>query len=254
MGLKNDNNEKITNLFEIGENKWFPRFISVINALAYAFIVLIVTYVDRNYDNVVYGIREYAWGNWVAFISIPVFLSTYLSTKYIKSPLRKAFAIVVLFVVIIIFLSYTNFYKGSQGRIEIPNMALLSFLIFTVAAVSLIIYMHYREIDLSYIKDSSISANAKLERLKFEYSTYFKILMTIIATFLAAFYAMYLNLQKVIENFTGGIDTATTLVFNNMLLAMYVFSAFIIILIIQILMLIFYMAHHLIDIKTDPKS
>jgi hypothetical protein len=133
-------------------------------------------------------------------------------------------------------------------------MALFSFLIFTAIAISVMIHMHYRKIDLSYIDKSSISANAKLERLKFEYSTYFKVLMTIVAAFLAAFYAMYLGLQKVLENFTGGIDTATTLVFNSMLLAMYVYSILIIILAIQILVLIFDMANHLTDIETDPKS
>jgi hypothetical protein len=251
---KADKDKKIKDLFDKEENTWFPLFISIINALAYAFIVLIVTYVDKNYDNVVYGIREYDWGNWVALISIPVLLSTFLSTKYIKSPFKKAIATFISFAIIIIFLSFTNFYEGSRGQIELPNMALFSFLIFTAIAISVMIHMHYRKIDLSYIDKSSISANAKLERLKFEYSTYFKVLMTIVAAFLAAFYAMYLGLQKVLENFTGGIDTATTLVFNSMLLAMYVYSILIIILAIQILVLIFDMANHLTDIETDPKS
>jgi hypothetical protein len=250
MDIEENKNKKITNLFDPGENTWFPLFISIVNALVYAFIVLMVTHVDRNYENVIYGVREYPWGNWVGLISIPVFIITFSSIKFIKSPLNKVSAIFVSSIIILGILSFTNFNVGNQGQVEMPNMALAAFLVLSETAISVITYMHYRKIELYYLLDITISESARQERLKFEYGMYSKVLLTIIAAFLGGFYTMYCNLTKVLETFTNNVN-ATTLIFNNMLLAMFAFSILIIILTIQVMVIVYYMAIHLTHIEAE---
>jgi hypothetical protein len=231
-------------LFSPTENEKFPWVISAINAFAYIYILLTVTYVDRNYDNVVYGIRIYPWGDWIWLIGIPVFIITYLttrSTKLFKSPLLKASTIFISFILILLILTFTNFNVGSP-QIERPNGALVAFLFFSELVVCTMVYMHYREIKLDYVTNSSIPESAKLARITFEHGIYFKVLITVIAAALAAFYTMYCNLPKIFETFTKSTE-ATTLIFTNYVIAMFVFATFIIIFAIQTVVIIFYIAH-----------
>lgn len=251
MSTQEDKNEKITNLFKYQEDKWFPLFISIVNALVYAFILLMVTHVDKNYENVIYGLREYPLGNWVGLISIPAFIITYLSIKLIKSPLYKVSSIFVSSVIILAILSVTNFNIGNHGQVEMPNMALAAFLLLSETTISVITFMHYRKIDFKYITEDNIAESAKIQRLQFEYNMYSRVLLTIIAAFLGAFYTMYCNITKVFETFTKNVE-ATTLIFNNMLLAMSVFAILIIILTIQVLVIVFFAAEYLTHIEVKP--
>ncbi|MCJ7442944.1 MAG: hypothetical protein MUO26_00170 [Methanotrichaceae archaeon] len=229
------------------DNKWFPLVISIINAFAYAYIVLTVTYVDGHYHNLVYGLRLYPWGYWVCLIAIPVFIITYLITKSTKSPSSKAVIIFLTFILILFILTLTDFNVGDP-QVERPNGALVAFLFFSELLICTMVYMQYIEIDLKFIEDSSIPNDAKLERVRFEYSIYSKVLITVIAASLAAFYTMYCNLPRLFETFTNEAEAAT-LIFTNYVIAMFVFATFIIIFAIQIVVIIYYIANQLTQIK-----
>lgn len=245
----------LQNPFSLQENTSFPIIISLINAFAYAYILYTVTYVDGHYDNVVYGLRTYPWGEWVCLISIPVFIVTYLTTKGIKekfkSPSSKASANFIFFILLLTILTLTNFNVGSP-QVERPNGGLVAFLFFSEIVICTIIYMHYREPDLKFVEEEPIFAQARLERIKFEYGIYFKVLITVIAAALAAFYTMYCRLPDLFKTFTKTID-ATTLIFTNYVIAMFVFAFFLIIFSIQTIVIIFYISRKLTDIK-EPKK
>jgi len=249
MSLQDYKNYKsIFELFSPYENTWFPLFISLIYALIFTFIVLIVTHIDKNYENAVYGIRVYPWGNWVGLISIPIFATTFISTKFIQSAFSKAMAVFYSSFIIFAVLSLTNFNIGSPA--EVPNMILFTFFMFSIFAITIIVFIHYRKMSFNFIQDMSISSTAKIEKVKFEYDTHIKILITIIASLQAAAYTMYNALPRIIDNFTTGIG-AMTFVFNNVLLAGYVVSLLVIIFVIQTIVVIYFIANQLAEIKSS---
>lgn len=209
-------------MFSPRENKLFPIFISLYNALLFAFIVGIETRVDSQYVNTAYGLRIYPLGYSVCFISVVVFLSTLYITRNIKSPFNKAICTFGSFELIIFVLLRTNFYIGSPN-IEFPNMGIVAFTSFAEFVVSLIIYIHYSGDILSYITNIYTLESAIIERIKFDYDLHIKSLVTVIAAYFAGFYTMYSNLNNIIETFTAD-PVSHTIIFNSILLSIFVFS------------------------------
>lgn len=166
--------DKIKNLLAKIDSSSFE--IAVWNMVGSLLAVGIPTFIDPLLKHhVTYGPRTYS--HWVLLISLLVFfLTLILNTQKNFSPKKKA----VLTICAILLPTWATLPFFRQ---EFPHMnVLLTPIWFGLISAGVVILRGY-EIDFSFLKNSNISYQTKLERLKLEYHFWFKLYVPLLATY-----------------------------------------------------------------------
>lgn len=171
-----------TNLRNIDK---FALIVALINAIAFAIITMGATYVDSQIHHVIWGVRIYPWGYKVALLSFPLLICTYVLNSRKHTGFKKAIFTCISFISFIIITLILNFYK------ELPHMGVLNTSLSFLIILSAIVYMHNYQFNFDFLKDEQISDKVKLERVKIEHETWFRVLVYLIAAFAAIMAAGY---------------------------------------------------------------
>lgn len=164
------------------DDRLFPLKISILNALSYLVIVLSVTYVDSHIHHITHGLRDYPLDYSVGWISIPIFILTYLinsmrGTKIFNSAKSRAILTFLVVVVSNVILNYVYFQP------EFPHSILVFGSIMYEIIILFIAYIHNYELQFKFLQDKRIDKNAKIERIRLDYDIWKSFLFILIAGF-----------------------------------------------------------------------
>jgi hypothetical protein len=176
------------------------------NALAYALLVGIVTYGDSHMNHIVYGVRNYPLGYSVILLSIPIFIITYIfnaNNKISFGPLEinyssniKPFLTFFSLIIPIFLLLWVNF------KPEFPHMCIFQFSLGYALVISLTVHAHNHIINFDFIKNDLISESVKIERVRLEYETWFRLIAALMAAYFLLNLYIFAQLIGLIEQIT----------------------------------------------------
>jgi len=179
----------------------------IFNALAYALLVSVVTYGDSHMHHVVYGIRNYPLGYSVLLLSIPIFILTYkfnadnkifsgfLEINYSLD--KKPFLTFLSLIIPIFLLLWINFQP------EFPHMCIFQFSLGYALVIALTVHAHNHKINFDFIKDDLIGDPVKIERVRLEYETWFRLIAAIVAAYCLINLYIFSQLIGLIEQITA---------------------------------------------------
>jgi hypothetical protein len=178
------------------KTNWFAIRIVICNAIGYCISVGIPTFLDPQIHHPIYGLREYPLGGWILLGALIVCISTYIIILY-ELDLRLKSVLVGLSLIIITWMTLPNF------RPEWPHLGVLLTPISFAVLTSISVFIHFYEIDFEFINDPLVIKEAKIEGLKLEYETWFRLFLGILAGFFLIGGSFYSLLPKYVEIFTS---------------------------------------------------
>jgi hypothetical protein len=174
----------------------FASRIAICNTIGYCLSVGIPTFLDPQIHHPLYGVRDpYPADVWIFLGAIPVLYFSYRIIIH-KMDFRLKSALTGLIVLFFTWFTLPNF------RPEWPHLGVLLSPISFAFLTSISVWIHFHEIDFSFVDDSSIIKEAKIEGLKLEYETWFRMFLGILAGFFLMGVSFYSGLPKYIEIFT----------------------------------------------------
>lgn len=170
----------------------FAWKVAVWNTIGYAVSVGIPTIVDpRTQHHVSYGARTYSLGYWVFLLSGLVFGLTYLVSINNRSAIWKGRA-ALLVLVIPTWATLWNFLP------EFPHANVLFTPIWFGVIVGLTVYVRNHRLKLDFVHDPEIDRLVRVERVRMEYDTWFRILVGVTATYGLGLIYIYLFLKEIV--------------------------------------------------------
>lgn len=164
------------------------------NGIGTLLAVGIPTFIDPLLEHHVrYGSRTYPLGKWVLLISLLVFCITLILNATIKSPLKRK-ALFTLFAIIIPTWALLPFFKP-----ESPHFVVTVVPIFFGSISATVVLLRDYQIDFSYLLDSTVSIQTKLERLKIEYDYWYRLGLALLGTYGLFFVSFAVQSNKSIE-------------------------------------------------------
>jgi hypothetical protein len=185
----------------------FALRIGMFNALAYGLLVGIVTYGDSHIHHIVYGVRNYPLGYSVIWLSVLIFIFTYIFNAYDKMSFgslkinyslnRKVFLTFSSLIIPTLLMLWINF------RPEFPHMSIFQFSLGYALVIALTVHAHNHTIDFKFIKEDLISESVKIERVRLEYETWFRLISALMAAYFLLNLYIFSQLIGLIEQITG---------------------------------------------------
>lgn len=190
---------------EDGELDHFALRTGIFNALAYVFLVSVVTYGDSHMNHVVYGVRNYWLWYYVNFLSILILYFTYKFNIGYKVSIRfskinysfnnKPVLTFLTLIIPIFLLLWVNF------RPEFPHMSIFQFSLGYAFVIASTVHTHNHRINFEFINNKLISESVKIERVKLEFETWFRLFVSL----MAAYFLLNLYVFSQLTNLIGQI-------------------------------------------------
>lgn len=217
-------------------------------AVAFSYLVFIVTLVDSRVHHIVYGERYYWMGYWVVLGSVFPFILAYISNKNYenifihninKSAKQKSILTFFSLFGPILLVQLLNF------RPEIPHLALISNSLSYGLIIATIVYVHYYKFE--YL-DSQINNNDKIERTKLEHLTWLFVSMGFSIIFILLYVMIYLAFTNLSKQYTS-IQSEQILLFNSFVLDLFVGGFFAIFAFIEFYKKVQYLSQRISDLE-----
>ena len=181
---------------KFAESKLFAAKIAVCNAIGYIVSVGGPTIIDQLIKhNSVYGPRIYPLGSLVFLGFIPVALVSYIfninnRTAEVRSSLT------FLSLVILTWLTLPYF------KPEFPHLWVLLVPVVFGLSTSVSVYIHNYEIDSEIIFIGDISEQVKIEKIKLEYETWFRLFLTVLTGYTVIAITYLTKVPEIVKMFT----------------------------------------------------
>lgn len=175
----------------------FAIKISIWNSIIFCIAVGGPTILDPQIEHRLgYGARMYPLGLWVLIPSVLVFGLTYVIVNSKMSSLRKS---ILTFLVLAIpaWLTIPNFTP------ELPHPMVMLVPIWFGLWTASSVYIKYHILRYEFITRTDLTRYLKVERLKMEHETWFRILLGFLAGYIVVDVAIYLNLFNLATGLTS---------------------------------------------------
>ena len=172
-----------------------------------ATLVSVVTYGDSHIHHIVYGIRNYPYGYYATLPAIIVFILTYIVNANIRLSFdsfnivprldknKRPFLTFLLLIIPIFILIVINFQP------EFPHMCIFQFSLGYALVIALTVHTHNYDINFGFL-DEDISDKVKIERVKLEYETWFRLIAAIVAAYCLINLYIFSQLIGLVEQIT----------------------------------------------------
>jgi len=175
----------------------FALRIGIFNTLAYVLLVSIITYGDSHMHHVVYGIRNYPFWYYANIFSIIIFILTYKFNASNKiSVASKPFLTFFSLMIPIALMLWVNFQP------EFPHMSIFQFSLGYALVIALTVHAHNYIINFDFIKDDLINERVKIERIRLEYETWFRLIAALMAAYFLLNLYIFAQLIGLIQQIT----------------------------------------------------
>lgn len=179
---------------------------SICNAVGYIVAVGVPTIIDPMIEHhLKYGARIYPLGYWVFLFSILVFGLTYVGNHKNWSAVKKSLYTLGALVGPT-WLTLGNFLP------ERPHAFVLLVPIWFGILVATTVYVHNYQINFDFVHDDKIDMLVKVEKIKIEHDTWFKILLGLITMYGLALLYIYMYLRDFVPIITSSGTEQNTLI------------------------------------------
>jgi len=178
----------------------FAIKISTWNGIAFCVAVGGPTFLDPLIvHRVEYGTRTYPLGFWVLVPSVLVWGLTYVVVSSKWSPINKSM-LTFLALAVPTWLTMPNFLP------ELPHPMVLFIPIWFGIWTALSTYVKHYVLRYHFVNQTNVTRFVKVERLKMEHETWFRILLGFLAAYIAVEVAIYLYLQQFSVTLTTSVE------------------------------------------------
>jgi hypothetical protein len=194
----------------------FKLKISIANTLGFLISVGAPLYVGSRIPNSIYGVRENPWCWLILLSSLIIFYFSLLAID--EKALKKVHLNFELKFILnfIILVGGTWFWLPSFK--PFPDPWMLSVPLMFAFITSIAVYLHEYKIDFDFINQRSIEGKLKLERIKMEHETWFRLFITVLSGYAVTALSVASIFPEIAKSMTSDIGE------HKLILDVFIFS------------------------------